>query len=309
VTVRIYKAEVLEGESLWPAERPWDWLMRKKKVMPRPFYNAQYMNDPSGLRGVRYDVTWLQFYRDVNKPPNRELSGVQAGDPATSEDKTANLFGHATVAKHIETGIIYVLGFAFDQIEATKHLDFLEAQYLTWLDRGLQVQKVLLETGGPQQATTQHLIEQTRQSSSGAMPIMEFNPKGSKEEKFDSLLPYFANGTILFKGEQAGEDVVMSSDLGFQEFLREFSMFPKGGRDDLLDALYMAVTDLVGVGIAASGNSSDTSPEMTKDEKRAKRAEEYDKEVDNPQGETPRDRVLANSVRGRFLGSPGRFNL
>jgi hypothetical protein len=302
MTVRIYDAEVEEGKSLWPAERSWPWLMKKKAVMPRPMYNTQYRNDPSGLRGVRYDVSWLQFWTDTTKPPNRELVGVQAGDPATSEDKTANYFGHATVAKHIETGIIYVLGFAFDNISATKHLEFLEAHYFTWLDRGLQVQKVLLETGGPQQATTQNLIEQTRLSSSGAMPLQNFNPKGSKEEKFDSLLPYLANGTILFKGEQTNDEVVMSSDLGFQEFLREFSTFPKGGRDDVLDALYIAVTDLVRVGVAASGRISDTPP--TEEEKKKRRAEDYDNKVLS----TPKDRVLAGIGRGRFLGSPGRFS-
>ena len=112
MSVRIYDAELAPGVPLWPILRPWDWLMRTKAGMPLVMYNCQYRNDPSGLRGVRYDVERLHYYLPTQRPPLHEMVGVQAGDPATSESPDSNYFGHATVGKHLISGVVYDLDFA-----------------------------------------------------------------------------------------------------------------------------------------------------------------------------------------------------
>ena len=169
--VRIYQAINPDGSVLWEEERPREWLEKKKRSMPPSLFNAQYQNDPSGMKGVKFEIDWLHFYDDVSIPPIHRLIGVQGGDPATSEGESANYFGHCTAGKDPETGIVYVLDFAYGKITAPKHLEFLHAQYETWRRRGLTINKVILETNGPQQATTQHLINQTRNDPRGAMPI------------------------------------------------------------------------------------------------------------------------------------------
>lgn len=312
MTVRIYDAELGEGLALWPEERPWTWLMSKKRVMPRPMYNSQYRNDPSGLKGVRYDMSWLQYYTEASRPPLDELVGVQAGDPATSEDQTANYFGHATAGKHVETGIIYILDFTFGHIAAPKHLDFLRDQYKVWSARGLSIQKVLLETGGPQQGTTQNLIAATRTDPKGSIPIEELKPIGSKEQRFDAVQTWLNNGTVLFKGEYLGNDVVMSQATGFAEFLKEFSAFPKGGRDDVFDACEMVIAALVDAIKAAVVRDADLEEDRKKlsdvereELAKAERLHEY--QAEQKKLEESNDRTHTSTGRRSLTPSIGRF--
>lgn len=46
--------------------------------MPPSLFNAQYQNDPSGMKGVKFDVDWLHFYDDMTIPPIRNLVGFKA---------------------------------------------------------------------------------------------------------------------------------------------------------------------------------------------------------------------------------------
>ncbi len=255
--VRIYKAIKPDGTALWPEQRPIEWLKDLQVRMPRTYFNAQYMNDPAGLRGVRYDITWLQYYTDGQRPPLSDLVGIQTGDPATSERATSNYFGHATAGKDTTTGIIYILGFAFGHIIATSHEEFLRAQYKSWTARGLSIRKVVLEEHGPIQGATQHLAVQTRLHPNGPMPLEILHPTGSKEQRFDAMLPYLGNGTVLFPGTRTGGIVSLTENPGMDEFKREYTSFPKGGRDDVLDALWMAINDLVSTGMAASVTGAD----------------------------------------------------
>tara|TARA_Y100000310_G_C20524632_1_gene735392 strand:+ start:33 stop:971 length:939 start_codon:yes stop_codon:yes gene_type:complete len=262
MSVRIYQAIKPDGKALWPAERPIEWLRKKRRNMPASLFDAQYMNDPSGITGIRYDVNFLQYYTDQTLPSLYSLVGIQAGDPATSVRSQGNYFGHCTAGKSLENGRVYILGFAFAKVPATKHISFLEAQYKTWKRRGLPINSILLEEAGPQQATTQHLAEQTRLSNSGPMPLEIWHPKGSKEERYDSMLPFFGNGTILFKGKQTPQGTLeISDDPGFTEFRREFSSFPKTGRDDLLDALFMVVSNFTDLAAAATARSDESTDE------------------------------------------------
>lgn len=310
--VRIYQAIKPDGSVLWEEERPLEWLEKKRRAMPPSLFNAQYQNDPSGMRGVKFDVEWLRFYDDTSIPPLHKLIGVQGGDPATSESESANYFGHCTAAKDPDTGIVYVLDFAFGKIPAPKHLEFLYAQYKAWKMRGLNIVKVILETNGPQQATTQNLIVQTRNDPRGAMPIDTVIPKGSKEQRYDAIIPYLSNGTVLFKGERRNDQMFISNHSGFKEFQQEYSAFPRGGRDDVLDALWIAVNDLT-VNVDAAAIMDDEPISMTQIRLEAERdaelegigGEEREKFIYNrlqdlsqPQvEETARDRVMRRSGR------------
>ena len=286
--VRLYQAIQPDGSVLWEDERPLEWLEKKRKSMPPALFNAQYQNDPSGMKGVKFDVDWLHFYDDVTIPPIHTLTGVQGGDPATSERRNADYFGHCTAGKDPNTGIIYILDFAFANISAPKHLEFLHAQYQKWRSRGLNISRVILETNGPQQATTQHLIENTRNDPRGSMPIETVTPKGSKAQRYDAIIPFIANGSIVFKGERRGDSMNMSSELGFREFQQEYSSFPRGGRDDILDALWIATHNLTSSVEAASVSSLDLLLDETPEEL-------YHEE------ESSRDRVLSLSGRNSLF--------
>ena len=312
MAVRIDKAELAPEKALWPDVRPWDWLMRIKGQMPGPMYGAQYLNDPSQLKGVRYNLDWLQFYLPAELPPLGQLIGGQTGDPATSERESSNYFGHCTGGRDPLTGIIYVLGFAFGNIASPGHLGFMREQYQYWEHRGLQVDSIHLEEVGPQQGTTQNLIAQTRVDPSGAMPIEIYKPKGSKEQRFDTLGPWMKNGTVLFPGVQKGEFIEMIDNPGFQEFQSEFVNFPRGGRDDLLDAFHMLVDIHTTGGVAVSVRESDMEQSEERLESQAdnepdliaQKKERIRKALEEleQQESSPRDRVLAGSRSGSRTG-------
>ena len=250
--VRVYQAIKPNGEALWEEQRPLAWLEREKGMMTTAYFNAQYMNDPSGMFGVRYDLRFLNYYTIEQRPPLDSLIGVQGADPATSESTSANYFGHCTAGKDPSTGIIYVLGFAFANIAATKHEAFLRTQYYAWEAQGLSVHNVRQESHGPIQAATQFLMDSNRQNHVNPLPLEIVKPKGSKEERFDELIPHMGNGTILFPGQRGVEGIELASNTGLDEFKKEWASFPLSGRDDLLDALWIAVDGLLGTSPAAS---------------------------------------------------------
>jgi hypothetical protein len=303
MVVRIYDAEDgPDGGVLWTAERPAEWLADKKSKMPGPIYRAQYRNDPSGLRGARYDEGWLEFYTSSQLPPWEELVGYQGGDPATSEDLKSDYFGHSTVAKHIKTGIVYVLGLDFVRKPATQHHDYLKQQYVLWSSKGLNIIVVRVESIGPQQGTVQRVIDDSRRDPDLMMPLEAFKPKGSKEVRFDSLLPHYQNGTILFPGEKVGDKMEMSGRIGFQEFLEEYRRFPLGGRDDVLDALYISVEGcLQGIAAAVAGKRVEGNKERAL---RLLDSGEREKErVKVKRTESARDRIISRTGRESLFHS------
>ena len=250
--VRIYQAIQPDGTALWPDQRPIEWLARERNNMVEANFNAQYQNDPSGLTGVLLDVGWLNFY-DENDIPNLEnFIGYQGADPATSQRERANYFGHCTSARDPETGQIYVLGFVYDKIPATEHEEFMQVQYIHWLMRDLRILEVSYETQGPNQGAAQLLMESNRKNDLIPMPLVASPPKGKKEDRILSLRPHFKS-TILFPGHlNVNGEWEMKKDAGFEEFLKEYMSFPLGGRDDLLDALFLSVDPLMEITSAAA---------------------------------------------------------
>lgn len=243
------------GRALWPEERPLSWLRMMEASMPTVMFNSQYQNDPSGLRGVRYDPTKLHYYlMSQHIPPFSKLRCVQCCDIATSTEASADYFGHCTAARDVETGRVFILDIQYAQIAPDEHLAFIKGHYLSWKQRGLTPQVVQLEARGPQKGTTTNLMTLMRMSRD-AIPLEEIFPVGSKEDRFDAALPYMTNGTVLLKGKQTPTTVDMSDDSGFQEFLREFSRFPQG-RDDVFDAVVMTIEELCSSVTAAGGYES-----------------------------------------------------
>ena len=123
------------------------------------------------------------------------------------------------------------------------------------------------------------------------MPIETVIPKGSKEQRYDAIIPFIANGSIRFKGERRGDDLYMSPENGFKEFQQEYSAFPRGGRDDILDALWIAVHSLT---------SSVDAVALTEEDFR--NGEQVDDQYDlEPIEETAKDRIMMRSGRSSLF--------
>ena len=142
------------------------------------------------------------------------------------------------------------------------------------------------------------------------MPIETIVPKGSKEQRYDAIIPFIANGSIRFKGERRGEDMYMSGENGFKEFQFEYSSFPRGGRDDILDALWIAVNDLtsnieaVGIGeieATLSLAEIEANEEGYEGEQRRRYLIDRISMLKEEERDDPRDRVLSGTGRGSLF--------
>ena len=310
--VRIYQAIKPDGSVLWPEERPIEYLARERASMLESNFNAQYQNDPSGMTGVMLDIGWLNYYNENDIPDLAPMIGSQGADPATSEKERANNFGHCTAARDPQTGTIYVLGFAFDKLPAPKHEEFMRLQFIHWALQGLSIREVKYETQGPAQGSAQFLMESNRANDTLSLPLTAEPAKGKKEDRIMSLKPHLGNGTILFPGHiNLDGEWELKQDTGFNEFKKEYMSYPVGGRDDLLDALFLAVDPLLMTGPAAAIMMK--APQAAQMAKKAKqffmpgqKQPPYEDEKLDEYRQTPtqvRQRMLRRGVGGGVYGS------
>ena len=102
----------------------------------------------------------------------------------------------------------------------------------------------------------------------------------------------------------------MSKENGFREFQQEYSSFPRGGRDDILDALWIATNELTSTIDAAGVSEIEATLSLAEIEANE---EGYDSEqkrryllnriadMREVEEETPRDRVLSGSGRSSLF--------
>lgn len=252
-SVMIYQAIKPDGTALWEAERPLEWLLGVKQNMTDAFFNSQYQNDPSGLKGVLFNIDHLQYYLPHELPPMHTLMGFQGGDSAVSKESTADYYGHFTGGRDPMSGTIYLLDCAHDRFSSPEHQGFLRAEYDKWKLRDLNIGMVQVEYWGTLKGSGQELEERERRMPD-PMPlhlIEAVKGQTNKQERLLALRPHF-NGRVLFPGELDGQGKRQLIQTGnWREFLTQFASFPRGRYDDLLDALWVMLDAAFGHAMAA----------------------------------------------------------
>lgn len=252
-TVLIYQAIQPDGSALWPEQRPINWLMNTKSQMVDAYFDSQYQNDPRGLKGVLFNLDHLQYYLPEELPPIHQLIGFQGGDSAVSKESTADFYGHCTAARGYD-GTLYILDFAHERFSSPEHMGFLKSEHDKWRLKGLVIQTVMLEYWGSLKGAGQELLERNR-AAYNPLPL-ELIEQGAesvqtKQNRLMSLRPHF-NGRMLFPGEydgKGGRRMVQKKQ--FQDFVAQFSDFPRGKYDDMLDALWVVCEAAFGHAMAA----------------------------------------------------------
>lgn len=214
---------VVEGDSkvLWESKWTIEDLLLKREEIGTIFFNREYQNDPSGLHGLVLDREWLKFY-DFDDIYNAstgkyftDLEIYQAWDLAIAETEGSDYTVCVTFGVTRDNKM-YVLDIFRDRISFPKQVDKVIELASDW--KPIQI--------GIESNTYQLALSQQVKDIS-FLPIKEIYNMGNKERRIIKNSVYYEGGRVLLP-----DDLKVVDD-----FIAEYVQFPRGGHDDMLDAM------------------------------------------------------------------------
>ena len=258
---------VLDGNkqpiSYWPERWPTEKLLERKREITFSqgslAWDAQYMLDASGYEGRLFKSDWLTFYnvKDDLEPKLGALDYIMAIDPNIREDPTSDNTAIVTAAIDRRRGEIYVLDiFAqpLDFLSQVKKLnEFARRINLnvgkTHLPGEQKISKIGVETVAYQKSLQQtgYLL---------GLPVVEVtHTRVDKITRILRMAPHIENGRVKFPDPESHPDVKW-----YDGFFDEYVTFPRGRRDDRMDALEILIEI---AGLSDSGSSIPFGPGST----------------------------------------------
>ncbi len=220
-------------EVLWPEHRPLQWLLQQKYRYGEIYFNREYQNDPSGMRGIFFSDKWLQYWvwphewtkeheegPYIEIPEASELSFYLAVDPAIAASKPdSDYFAVATLALD-RLNHVYL----YDTFQS--RLDFpAQVKYIVSRAEEIRPRAIYIETTAYQDALAQQV------SSLGNLPIVPVKTGTDKKSRAIAVSPMLERGQVYVR-----EDM--------EDFLTQYREFPSGRHDDLLDAFMIGMQEI-----------------------------------------------------------------
>jgi len=236
--------------SYWPERWPVEALLEIKERMGSLAFASQYQCDPSGYAGAIFNPDHLQYYDPTKTLTHiwNNLDFIMAIDPnitdAPESDNTAIVTG-AIDRKH---GQIYVLDIFAKPLDFTGQLRELQRHgNRIQMNVGnhkyepeMKISKIGVEATAYQRSLQQsgYLL---------GLPVVEVKQHNVKKEiRIIRLQPHIESGRIRFP------DPSIIKVPWWDAFFEEYFTYPKGRRDDRLDALEMLMS-MVSESFGASG--------------------------------------------------------
>lgn len=205
--------------------------------------NSQYMCDPSGYAGQLFDPDDLHFYNpDTLTAIWGNLDFVMSVDPNVTEDPESDNTAIVTAAVDRKRGQVYVmdifakpLGFV-NQVKMLKKYG--SKTLLNIGDKRFPVETRITKIG-VEAVAYQRSLQQTGYLM--GLPVVEIKQGNrNKEIRILGMQPHIENGRIMFP------DPDKIKVPWWDKFYEEYCTFPKGRRDDMMDALEILVTMVSG---------------------------------------------------------------
>lgn len=223
VTFPVSGKEIIreEGDILNPKRYSQDTLDDLKKSMGSMQYAGQFQQRPAPAEGAIFKREWLgQTYR---KGPHQNML-IQSWDMSFTKSE-----GSAKVAGFVmgrSGGDIYIHDLVNDKMAFTESVSAVRRLTAKWPKaRGKVIEN---KANGPA------LVDLLKKEIPG---MVEFNPRGSKEERAISVTPYFEAGNIYFPDPKAHPWV--------HDLIEELVTFPRGKYKDAVDALVQGILYLM----------------------------------------------------------------
>jgi len=203
-------------------------LIIRKISMGSQLFNSEYQNDPTGLEGLLLDEEWLQYYTSVTDLDKLTFKmRVMAFDLAISEkdieggDYFAGIFIGLT-----NDNKFYILDYIREHLDFPSQVRKIQSWYDLQTSFGWKPDVVIIETNAYQKALSQHLKSIT------TLPILEKKQDKDKYTRLLEISPYFESKRVFMR-----EDMT--------DIMDEYKMFPRGDHEDLLDAIQMAMSEII----------------------------------------------------------------
>jgi len=202
--------------------------------------NSQYQCDPSGYAGRLFDPEHIQFYDPIKGilPIWGDLDFYMSVDPNITDDPSSDNTAIVTGAVDRKRGDLYVLDIF------AKPLDFVgQVKELMHYGNRAQVSvgshrfesEIKISKIGVEAVAYQRSLQQTGYLS--GLPVVEIKQGNRKKDvRILGIQPHIENGRVKFP------DPDKVNIPWWDAFYEEYCTFPKGRRDDRLDALEILVS-------------------------------------------------------------------
>ena len=225
ITYPISKREVIRepGDLLNPARFDKDVLEGLKKSMGSVQYAGQFQQTPAPAEGIIFKREWMNNTFTKKSLPYLSMI-IQSWDMAFTKSE-----GSAKVAGFVMARAgsnIYILDLENDKMTFTESVAAVRRLSGKWPKARAKV--VENKANGPA------IVDLLKKEIAG---MVEFNPKGSKEERAISVTPYFEAGNIWFPDPKEAPWV--------NDLIRDLLIFPKGTYKDTVDALVQGILYLM----------------------------------------------------------------
>lgn len=236
--------------SYWPERWPVEKLLSMKERMGSLAFNSQYQCDPSGYAGTVFNPEDLMFYdpeRDL-LPIWGDLDFVMSVDPNVTENPESDNTAIVTAAVDRRRSQIFILDIYAKPLGFTN-----QVKKITEYGRRRQVSvgdlrfdsEIRISKIGVEAVAYQRSLQQTGYML--GLPVVEVQQGNkNKEVRIVGVQPHFENGRLRLPNPDK------ISLPWYDAFYKEYVSFPKGRRDDMLDAVEILV-GMVSDSFAVSG--------------------------------------------------------
>lgn len=212
-----------EGEPLWESKFPIPVLDNIKQNVGTIAWNSQYQQDPIWAEDQDFKENMFKEYEE-EELKGRNLRYYTICDPAISQKRSADNTVVLTVAKDLNSPNIYRIR------EDAGHFTPTQTVELIFKHQSQYNSEVFIETVAWQQAL-KYMIEEEQIGRQKYFTINEVRTNTNKEVRIKGLLPFYERGVIFHR----------HTDQAYEE---ELLKFPRGKRDDRIDAMAIAINSL-----------------------------------------------------------------
>jgi predicted phage terminase large subunit-like protein len=199
------------GDLLHPDHETVEVLRNIKKSMGSMLYSAQYQQAPEPAGGKIIKRKMLRYYSTVEIQPTDRI--VLSWDIALSEREAAD---YSACVVLLNRGDLY---YVLEVIRGRFPFDRLKDKIIEVKEKYGKAASLIIEEGGISHGLIQSLREKH-------INIVDYKPKGTKEERLISQIDLFVGGSILLPKDAPW----------LEAFVSELLSFP-GRHDDQVDAL------------------------------------------------------------------------
>ncbi len=226
------KTEMLKGARvLWEASKGYYDLMVLREQDGYVSFDSEMQNEPTNPRDAIFNLNEMHYWTDRFGSEEELLGAIGEGDGVAygacdpsmgKENKNSDYSAIVTVIKDVKTGTIYVV-----DADIARRLPDKTIDDILVYQRRRRYRKFGFEANNFQEFMAMEL-EKRSEATSTYLHIEEIKHSSDKLARIEALQPLVKNGAIQFSRKH-------------YTLLEQMKFFPRGGHDDGLDALQMAV--------------------------------------------------------------------